>query len=219
MPSMVRRRPPARKSTRGRRARPTPGASGVSRRGVLLTIARRSSRGLVIWLVAPLHEAAGYALRATPTACASNCAISAPGASSCSTRSCSPTRSSATRRRSRRGAGLRLRLLAGAADRGRRLAALGARHLRGRPLRGPAAALPAGRGAALRERRTDGPARRRARPPRGAAGPGGPVQPDRLRRGCRRRAAVALRVDHGGRLPAAHERSSSCSAPGWRASR
>ncbi|MBA2348762.1 MAG: VTT domain-containing protein [Solirubrobacterales bacterium] len=40
----------------------TPGASGVSRRGLLITLAIMVACGLTIWLVAPLHEAAGYTL-------------------------------------------------------------------------------------------------------------------------------------------------------------
>lgn len=40
----------------------TPGASGFSRRGLLATIAIVIASGLTIWLVSPLHQAAGYAL-------------------------------------------------------------------------------------------------------------------------------------------------------------
>lgn len=40
----------------------TPGASGASRRGLLITLGCLVAAGLTIWLVSPLHQAAGYAL-------------------------------------------------------------------------------------------------------------------------------------------------------------
>ncbi len=40
----------------------TPGASGFSRRGLLVTLAIAVAAGLTVWLVSPLHQAAGYVL-------------------------------------------------------------------------------------------------------------------------------------------------------------
>ena len=42
---------------------PTSSPSGVSRRGVALTVAAMALAALLVWLVDPLHEAAGFALR------------------------------------------------------------------------------------------------------------------------------------------------------------
>lgn len=41
----------------------TSGTSGVSRRGLLTTLACLVAAGLAVWLISPLHEAAGAALR------------------------------------------------------------------------------------------------------------------------------------------------------------
>jgi len=42
-------------------------SSGTSHRGIVLTLAAIACAGLVIWLVAPLHEAAGFAVRGDAT--------------------------------------------------------------------------------------------------------------------------------------------------------
>ena len=85
-----------------------------------------------------------------------------------------------------------------------RLAALGAALLRDRALGGAAAARPLARRRALRAHRGDDRARRRHPADRRAADPDRPLQP-RLLRGRRRpRAALALRLDDRGRLPADH---------------
>ena len=56
------RRPSGASYSPGVRASSTPGASSVSRRNLLITVAVVAVCGLAVWLVSPLHQAAGYAL-------------------------------------------------------------------------------------------------------------------------------------------------------------
>jgi len=76
--------------------------------------------------------------------------------------------------------------------------------LRDRPLGGATAARPLVRLEALRPPRGDDRPRRRHPAARRAADPDRPIQPPLLRRRCRPRAALAVRLDHRGRLPADH---------------